>query len=485
MTSWVQRLSERDRIGLFTLAPILALLMLLIALPPDGSERAQWVQFIGRFHPLAVHLPIGLIVLVPILELVGRSARFSYLHPSAGFVLGLTTGGTIAAAALGWCLARSGGYSGPLVTQHMWGGLSLSVLCWICWMARGRFEVGRFGLVYPLALTMTIAVMTWTGYRGGQLVRGEDHLTEVMPGGMRQLLGVSVPLRMTAASSAGTFYGARIEPIFAAHCITCHGSTKHKSNLRLDSYGSLIRGGKHGPVVKAKDLRGSDLFRRISLPATDDDFMPKQGKRPLSVDEVKLIELWIAAGASESLAVDAIKNAPAQTTAAAEVTFEKIDAAEVERQRATLAPSVAKLQKQYPNILEYESRDSANFVVNASLLGDRFRDADLEALGAVADRVVEADFSHTGITDHSADVIARMKRLRVLRLVDTKITDVTGRVFGQLDQLESLSLFGTGVTSATLPTVAQLRKLRHLYVGETTIRADGSIPDALKGKVLF
>jgi len=485
MTSWFQRLSDRDRIGVVALIPILALLVLLIAVPPDGSERAQWGQFIGRFHPLAVHLPIGLILLVPILELVGRSPRFSYLRPSAGFVLGLTTVSAIAAAGLGWCLARSGGYSGPLVTQHMWGGISLSFFCWICWMARGRLDTGRWRLLYPLALATTIAVMTWTGYRGGQLVRGEDHLTEVMPGGMRKFLGVSVPLKMTAASSVNTFYGGRIQPIFAGHCITCHGRDKHKSNLRLDSYGSLLRGGKHGPVIKAKDLRGSELFRRISLPATDDDFMPKQGKRPLSPDEVKLIEWWIAAGASDALSVDAIKTAPAQTTAAAEVTFDRIDAAEVARQRAGLASSVAKLQKRYPNILEYESRGSVNLVLNASLLGDRFRDADLDAFSPVADRVVLADFSRTGITDRSAPAIATMRRLRVLRLVDTKITDVTARVFGGLDQLESLSVFATGVTPASLPTMAQLLKLRHLYVGETTIRADGTIPEALKGKVLF
>jgi len=213
--------------------------------------------------------------------------------------------------------------------------------------------------------------------------------------------------------------------------------------------------------------------------------MCPQGKRPLSPDEVKLIEWWIAAGASDALSVDAIKTAPAQTTAAAEVTFDRIDAAEVARQRAGLASSVAKLQKRYPNILEYESRGSVNLVLNASLLGDRFRDADLDALSPVADRVVVADFSRTGITDRSAPALATMKRLRVLRLVDTKITDVTARVFGGLDQLESLSVFGTGVTPASLPTVAQLLKLRHVYVGETTIRADGTIPEALKGKVLF
>jgi uncharacterized membrane protein len=487
MTSWAEGLSERTRFGLLTLAlaPILALLVLLIALPPDGSERAEWAQFIGRFHPMAVHLPIALILLVPVFELAGRSPRFSHLRSSVDFVLGLATVSAIVTAGLGWCLAFSGGYSGPLVTQHMWGGLGLSVLSFICWISRGRVEGGRGQLLYPIALVTTIAVMTWTGHRGGQLVRGEDHLTELMPGRMRKLLRISEVSRVTAASPGSTFYGVRIQPIFAGHCVTCHGRDKHKSNLRLDTYGSLMRGSKHGAVIKAGDLHGSELFRRITLVPTDDDFMPKQGKRPLSADEVKLIELWIVAGASNTLSVDAIKTARATRTVAPEVTFEQLDSAAVAQRRATLAPTVARLQKQYPNTLEYESRASAELVLNASLLGSRFRDADLAALAEVADQVVVADFSRTNITDHAAPVIASMKRLRVLRLMHTKITDATVRALVGCGQLESLSVFGTAVTPASLATMAHLPKLRHLYVGETTIRADASIPDVLKGKVLF
>jgi len=78
-----------------------------------------------------------------------------------------------------------------------------------------------------------------------------------------------------------------------------------------------------------------------------------------------------------------------------------------------------------------------------------------------------------------------MKRLRVLRLIHTKITDVTLRALGGSERLESLSVFGTAVTAASLPIVARLPKLRCLYVGETTIRADASIPDTLKNKVQF
>ena len=129
MTLWGNRISRQFRLGLLTLAPILIVAVLLLLFPPDGNERADWAQFIGRFHPLAVHFPIALILLVPILELAGLNERFSYLRSSASFVLGLATLGATAAAILGWCLGRSGGYSGTLVTQHMWGGISLATIC--------------------------------------------------------------------------------------------------------------------------------------------------------------------------------------------------------------------------------------------------------------------------------------------------------------------------------------------------------------------
>ncbi len=78
------RISARTGVGLLA-APILVMLVLLVFLPPDGTERAAWAQFIGRFHPLVVHLPIALILLVPVMEVVGRdrplpiSARFGTL----------------------------------------------------------------------------------------------------------------------------------------------------------------------------------------------------------------------------------------------------------------------------------------------------------------------------------------------------------------------------------------------------------------------
>jgi uncharacterized membrane protein len=474
---------SRFRLGFVVLAPILIVATLAAFLPPDGNERAEWVQFIGRFHPLLVHFPIALFLLVPILEIVGRSARYANLRLSVHFILALATLGAATAAILGWCLGRSGGYSGRLITQHMWGGILLSIICWVCWLLRTQLR--ELSVTYPIALALGVGLVAWTGYRGGQLSLGPNHLTEHMPNGLRTLLGVENS-NVASASSAdpNTFYGARIQPIFTARCVNCHGANKHKGNLRLDSYRALMQGGKDGPVIQAGKVQGSDLFRRITLPASHDDFMPK-GKSPLAAADVKTIELWIGAGASDTLAVNAIKNAPSGSTVQAEVKFEEFDPSAVAKLRSAIAPAVSHLQVQFPNTLDYDSRASADLRLNASILGSKFGDQDLEAFTPVAEYITVADFSRTDVTDHSASAIAAMKRLRVLRLIDTRVTDATMLRLDSLSQLESLDVYGTQVTPAVLPMIAKLPKLSHLYAGQTGIRRGGSVPDNLLGKVVF
>ena len=54
MTFSARQMSARARFGLLALAPILLLFGLFILFPPDGIERADWAQFIGRFHLLTI-----------------------------------------------------------------------------------------------------------------------------------------------------------------------------------------------------------------------------------------------------------------------------------------------------------------------------------------------------------------------------------------------------------------------------------------------
>lgn len=482
-------LSVRDRIAIVTLAPIVILISLLLFAPPDGNERAQLMQFVGRFHPLSVHLPIALLLVVPLFELLGRTRRFPFLLESVDLLLWLATAGAVGAAGLGWCLSRGGGYSGSLVTQHMWAGVLAGAVAWLAWLLRARASSATGKNAYAAALVVAVGLVSFAGHRGGQLSLGENTLTEFMPAPLAAFLGSSGADDPPANSPNGgpaTFYGARIRPILSENCIVCHGRSKHKSNLRLDSFEAVMRGGKHGAVVKPGDATESELLRRISLPVSDDDAMPPDNRRPVPPADRKLIEQWIAAGASGTQDVNSIKILPGEpSTPVAEVKFEEPDPAKVAKQRAALAAAVRDVQGKLPGIVDYESRGSAAIVVHAAWMGSKFGDAEISLLAPLRDEIISADFSRTAITDKSAGGLASMRNLRSLRLMHTGVTDATVQALGPLAQLESLDIFGTPVTPAALPAIAHLPKLRRVYAGQTKISPTASLSQEIRGKLVF
>lgn len=288
-------------LGLLALAVPLRLL-------PDGRTHGSFAQFVGRFHPALVHIPIALLALAPLMELGGSFRRWAHLRPAAGFVLALATLGAVAAAFDGWLLAYSGGYSGPLVVRHLWGGVALAGLCILVCGLRWRFA-GRkaaFSLVYLPLLCAAAALMVWTSDQGGKITHGDRFLTEYMPGRLRAWLGLApAPAAAEPAAGGPTFYRARIVPILERSCVSCHNPKKEKGGLLLDTYEHLMKGGDDGPAVVPWRADKSELLRRVLLPRDDDDFMPSNGKNVLAPEEVRTLRAWIAAGASADEPADA------------------------------------------------------------------------------------------------------------------------------------------------------------------------------------
>src|SRR5262249_37570913 len=101
------------------------ILLSLLLVPLDGRPHADWLQFFGRFHPVLVHLPIGLIVLLPVLETLG--IRHPSLREAAGFVLKFALATCLVAILFGILLAYGSGESGTTVTLHLRGGVVLAI----------------------------------------------------------------------------------------------------------------------------------------------------------------------------------------------------------------------------------------------------------------------------------------------------------------------------------------------------------------------
>ena len=88
---------------------IVTLLLVPVIFKLNGKPHADWQQFLGRFHVLAVHLPIGMILLIPLLEIGGRFRP--ELREAAVLVLSLSIFACIATFTLGYLLAYGSGNS--------------------------------------------------------------------------------------------------------------------------------------------------------------------------------------------------------------------------------------------------------------------------------------------------------------------------------------------------------------------------------------
>jgi len=468
------------------------------------AERAPWswlAPFLGRFHPVVLHFPVALLLLAALLEMIEMAGSRPRRFPIS-FVLFLGSTSAVTAMALGWLLMRADAVQGPLVQRHMQGGIALAILAVLTLftrlLAEGR-EAGRaVNWVYRGFLLATCAMLLRTAHDGGSITHGEDFLVEHAPWHKATpKLAFQFPVNKPLAQ--WDIYKHVVAPILQTRCYECHEARMMKGGLNLGSWADIQRGGKDGPAVRAGDPDKSLIFQRINLPPDHMEHMPPRRKAQPTPEETALIRRWIALGAPESGTLAAVhldsrllsvvgqlpgllrSGGPAVETADSR----DADPAVVAKLRAGLAPAVARLQAQYPGLITYESRQTADLCLNAVTLGMKFGDNDVTALAPLRDRVVWADLSGTAVTDRSAPEIGAMKNLRVLKLEGTAITDLSVLAFDSLTRLELLNLYNTSTTSKSMAGFERLKAIRRIYVASTKIPADAPCPTSLRGKLVF
>lgn len=87
-----------------------------------------------------------------------------------------------------------------------------------------------------------------------------------------------------------------IKPIFAKHCLSCHGPDKQKADLRLDRKTDALRGGDSGAAIIPGKPADSLLLKRVTE-ADADLRMPPKGAG-LSAAEITTLQAWIEQGAN-------------------------------------------------------------------------------------------------------------------------------------------------------------------------------------------
>src|SRR6476620_7260143 len=89
--------------------------------------------FIGRFHPMVVHLPIGFMLLGVFFLLLSLNKSFGLLKPSVSFSFAAGALASIIAIVTGYFLSGSGDYDEDILVTHQVMGYVTTVVSFTAW----------------------------------------------------------------------------------------------------------------------------------------------------------------------------------------------------------------------------------------------------------------------------------------------------------------------------------------------------------------
>ena len=437
--------------------------------------------FIGRFHPLIVHLPIGILIFAALLEGVAYFQKNNYLRQAVNIALLVGALSAGVAAFAGWLLSSAGGYDAETLSWHQWLGISIGVLALLIWAIRRSQRVDISLLTLSLSqwlLAGMLLLLSVTGHLGGNLTHGSTYLTEHMPEPLKAILApgdTAVETRVLPASlDSVALFSQVIQPILEEKCVQCHNDDKTKGQLMMTSVAQLEEGGKSGDAIVFGQAEESELFKRITLPHTSKKFMPPDNLPPMTAVEVELVKWWIenASGYEAQMAdVDA-----EETHRFLLATYLGMDASKNKKEEL---PTVAEADEAALKALQDMKIVAKPIAQTSNLLTVSFinvrnsepeqRRKYLDALLKVKDQIYWLDLSDAGIEDEDLKIVAQMPELRQLRLEKNEITDAGVAHLTKLENLVYLNLYNNPVTNESLLAVAQLPALEKLFVWQTQI----------------
>ena len=362
----------------YTLAWTAALLLLvgfvagLLIFPPlydaPKTEASDMVVFIGRFHPILLHLPIGSLIFLAMLEVLCMGRRGEAKHGSTALLaLFVGAAGSVLAVIAGIMLSREGGYAGGNFSLHQTmgiigtAGVLLALVTRLMAMGQGNWELLH---AYRALFFLSFGIMSLGAHFGGNMSHGSKFMTERAPEPIKsQMIAMekwmlsfvekpkpekteekapetpkaTEPPKVlqtpptptpsptpppTPAAGDKLVFANLIQPIFAAKCNKCHGEEKKKGDLRLDTFEFTMAGGAESAKKKNNVVPGKpadSLSYQLVISAEDEDMhMPPEGKDQLTQEEIAIFKWWIEQGASASQKLD-LNALPAEIKAAAEV----------------------------------------------------------------------------------------------------------------------------------------------------------------------
>jgi uncharacterized membrane protein len=402
-----------------------------------------WLQSFGRLHPLILHFPIVLLILLMAWEFFRFNREttpwidIAEQWVSDAWIVGATLTGMT--TIFGLFLSKESGYSGDTLFWHKWTAVSLFIVF------SGTYWLRNLSFYHKLNSRLFIGLISVllisTGHFGSELTHGEGFVLEPFQQGKQIYLEDAL------------VFEHMINPILQNKYVSCHNPEKKKGGLDLSSKEGILKGGKSGKLFVIGKPETSLLLERIHLPLEDKKHMPVSGQPQLSDEEKVTLALWIKGNATftkkvlELPTTDSLRimgnrlfvsvNDDSQNYDFSEASQETID--QLTNEYRTIAP----LAKNSPALRVH--------IFNKN----EFNSKKLEELIAIKEQIVFLSVAKMPVKDSDLLTIAKFENLERLELNFSNISAKGLLALNTLTHLKSISLSGTQVNYQDLQIAMQ------------------------------
>lgn len=420
-----------------------------------------WLQSFGRLHPLILHFPIVLLILLMAWEFFRFNRETTPWIDTAeqwvsdAWIVGAALTGMT--TIFGLLLSKESGYSGDTLFWHKWTAVSLFIVF------SGTYWLRNLSFYHTLNSRLLIGLISVllisTGHFGSELTHGDGFVLEPFQQGKQTYLEDAL------------VFEHMVNPILQNKCVSCHNPEKKKGGLDLSSKEGILKGGKSGKLFVTGKPETSLLLERIHLPLEDKKHMPVSGQPQLSDEEKMTLALWIKGNATftkkvlELPATDSLRiignrlfvsvNDQSQNYDFSEANQETID--QLTNEYRTIAP----LAKNSPALRVH--------IFNKN----EFNSKKLEELVAIKEQIIFLSVAKMPVKDSDLLTIAKFENLERLELNFSNISAKGLLALNTLTHLKSISLSGTQVNYQDLQIAMQgMKKLQAIYLWDTPLTAD-------------
>ena len=264
-----------------------------------APEKSAFKCFLGALHPGVVHFPIALLAVAALLEVLQILRKKKEPAAATSTLTYLAAAAAVPASFFGFMLADSEGAEGKLVDLHQWLGVVSTVVALVAAACTWKSKTSSGALIgLRIALVLGSVLVLGTGYVGGELVFGENHLFKCFG---KEQAKTEVPTsseKPPLLKPENVDFVKEIAPIIKDMCFKCHGGEKVKGKFKLNTKALAMEGGESGKEILPEKPALSKFY--TSLIDKDEDVLmppPKEKVRPTK-DQIEKIRKWIEQGAN-------------------------------------------------------------------------------------------------------------------------------------------------------------------------------------------